>query len=99
MGRARKKLDIDKPLIRKEAFYQKRFLDTKKPDFFSGSVFHREVPLSYGGQAKGTNEMPNASLDFVEVDRDGQLHLWEVKLLHSYESKSGRVVGQMSGER
>jgi hypothetical protein len=64
--------------------------------FLHGSQFYREVSLQYDmEEGVGGPEMPNTSVDFIEVDSMGRLHLWEAKLLHSYELTSGRVMGQM----
>jgi hypothetical protein len=84
-------------LIKSERFYQENFDGCEKPKYLAGSTFYREVPLSYSQslEIRGTNEMPNASMDFLELDAKGFLHMWEAKKLHSYELKSGRVIGQM----
>lgn len=88
-------------MIKKETWYQERFFSLVQReallDYMEGSVFYREIPLSYSmaASSRGGHFMPNASVDFVEVDALGHLHLWEAKRLHSYELTSGRVVGQM----
>jgi hypothetical protein len=84
-----------------ETRYQEEFLhfveEEDLPGYLCGSSFHREVPLSYvmEGSSRGGVFMPNASVDFLEVDVMGRLHLWEAKKLHSYELTSGRVIGQL----
>lgn len=88
---------------RKEAWYQSRFpklvseCDPQRvTPLIHGSRFYREVKLQYAmEEGSGGSEMPNASVDFIELDAAGRLHLWEAKLLHSYELISGRVIGQL----
>ena len=89
---------------RKEAWYQSRFsklVAECNPErvvtpLIHGSRFYREVKLQYDmEEGSGGSEMPNASVDFIELDAAGKLHLWEAKLLHSYELISGRVIGQI----
>ncbi|BBC23588.1 hypothetical protein [Pseudanabaena sp. ABRG5-3] len=89
---------------RKETWYQSRFsklIAECNPErvvtpLIHGSRFYREVKLQYDmAEGSGGLEMPNASVDFIELDAAGRLHLWEAKLLHSYELISGRVIGQL----
>ena len=90
-----------KQKVKSEKWYQSEFLNyvenSELPSYLNGSRFHREVPLFYDMTDKpSTGEYtPKASVDFIEIDALGELHLWEAKKLHSYELTSGRVIGQL----
>jgi len=58
----------------------------------------REVPLSYEQDKKRFSksfEMPDYSLDFLEFDRRGGLHIWEAKWIHDSDLIRGKVIGQL----
>lgn len=84
-----------------EKWYQEEFLKLAStgdvPAYIEGSSFYREIPFSYemDSSAKGGPYMPNASIDFIEIDSKGYMHIWEAKKLNSYELTSGRVIGQL----
>jgi hypothetical protein len=86
----------------KEREYQRLFLDFVEtsacPDYLADSLFMREVPLSYEQDKKRFSksfEMPDYSLDFLEFDRRGGLHIWEAKWIHDSDLIRGKVIGQL----
>jgi hypothetical protein len=86
-----------------ERDYQKRFVEevgrsVELLPWLDGSIFFREVPLRYevGKISRSRDKfMPDTLADFIELDKHGNFHLWEAKLLHSDEFIKGKVVGQL----
>lgn len=82
-----------------EPYFQRKFLNYYKTHpFFQGSHFVREVVLQYNfnrtEKIKDEYE-PYSQLDFIELDKSGNFHLWEAKILHKDSLKRGHVVGQI----
>jgi hypothetical protein len=82
-----------------EAYFQKEFLNFyKNHPFFKGSFMSREIPQFYSFDSPKRKKdyfMPFSVTDFIEIDADGNFHLWEAKLLHSDELIKGKAVGQL----
>lgn len=86
-------------MSKSESYFQKQFNDfAKEHEFFANSKFIKEVPLFYSSKEPKrvkSKTMPYSQTDFIEIDENGNFHLWEVKKLDSDELIKGKTLGQM----
>lgn len=87
---------------RNEKYYQKRFLEyleqNRPYSYLVDSEFIDELKLFYDMEKirmEKSKVIPDYSVDFIEVDRMGCLHIWEAKMLDKEELIRGKVIGQL----
>jgi len=82
-----------------ESYFQKKFLKFyKSHHFFCDSFMSRELPqfYSFDSPKRVKDEyMPYSITDFIEIDSEGNFHLWEAKMIHSDELLKGKAIGQL----
>jgi hypothetical protein len=88
-------------VVKNEKYFQDKFLEhvlSANPVFFENSFANKEIFLPYDitKEVKSAdNFMPDSFSDLIELDRENNFHLWEVKLIHSRELKAGQALGQI----
>jgi hypothetical protein len=82
-----------------ESYFQKEFLKFYiSHPFFCDSFMSRELPQFYSfdlPKREKDEYTPFSITDFIEIDSEGNFHLWEAKMIHSDELLKGKAIGQL----